>query len=371
MCPDSDVPDQYRADDFSVPDNGLAVHTLYRVCADDLLATFIPAVGVARRHQIHARDLERSRSPRALVNLFTFTKNRVHHDPDLFESRGDEPDELAVILRALADGVDVLHVRLHVFVHQDADVDLDARSLGGPRIRGDAGADYDHIRVEFLAILEAHALDFAVAQNLFGIRLNFYADAYFFDLVPEHPAGRGVQLLVHQVSGTVQYRYLGVVRRETIRRLQPEQAAPDHYGLIRLVFEHVLHVPHRTEHEHAFLVPALYRRHGRGGTDSKDQTVVGNPVVLAAPHFLRFGIHFLDAHAATEVYVSLLVPLVGAHPDVVQADDPGHVLREPYTVVGTGLLFVVERDLHPVPTFVEQAVYQRRPGVSVANHYYL
>ncbi len=89
----------------------------------------------------------------------------------------------------------------------------------GLRVQGDAGADHDHVGLDLLFVLQSHPLDLTVVQDLLGIRLNFCLDTDFLDLLPQHPSGRRIGLLVHDVPGTVQHRHLGIVGLKAVGRL--------------------------------------------------------------------------------------------------------------------------------------------------------
>jgi hypothetical protein len=257
-----------------------------------------------------------------------------------------------------------------VLVDEDALVRPDTGVAGRLRVRPYAGADHDHVRRQVLAAREAHALDLAVAQDLVGVRLDPDVDAHFLHFLLEHPAGRGIELLVHEVSGAVEHRDLGVVLHEPVGGLQPQQPATDDHGLLGGGLQHLFHVSHRAEDEDAFLVAPLYRGNRRRRTGREDQTIVLHPLAVGALDLLLFLIDFFEMHAAPEVHVALLIPVIGPHPELVEVNRPGHVLREAYPVVSPDLLVAIERDLDAVRVLGEQAVHQRGPRVPVTNHHY-
>ena len=140
----------------------------------------------------------------------------------------------ALVLGAVAAGVDVRRVRLHTAVHHDRPVCLDAGRLRDGSIRPDAAGYDDKLGREDSSVAKAHAGHMAVSLDGFDLHARVDRDALGLADGLDHLAGAFVQLASHQPRGQLQNRHLTVGLLKLPGRLEAQYAAADDHRFLYL-----------------------------------------------------------------------------------------------------------------------------------------
>ncbi|MEA2137894.1 MAG: hypothetical protein QOG56_1044, partial [Solirubrobacteraceae bacterium] len=201
----------------------------------------------------------------------------------LLPQRRDEPVDLAAVLGALADDVDVRLVhRAHRVVDDDRALDLQAGALREVGVRPDARRDDDHVARKRRAVAELQAGDVAVlAEDARRARVEVHVDAELLDAAAQDRAGLAVELDVHEALGAVHDVHLHSALEQAAGGLEAEQATPDDGHAARLAgpFEHRVAVGDVAKAEDArqrttVVEHAVDRREERPAAGRDDQLVV-------------------------------------------------------------------------------------------------
>ena len=133
----------------------------------------------AHRRDVDAGDLELRRGPRAVVRGARVGAGDVvgeHHG--LLPQRRDQAVDLAAVLDALADRVDVRVVHgAHLVVDDDRPLDGEPAGDGEVDVRPDAGGDDDHVAFQLRVVQQPDAADLVLAHDRGGPGLGVHLDA--------------------------------------------------------------------------------------------------------------------------------------------------------------------------------------------------
>ncbi len=143
----------------------------------------------------------------------------------------------AAVQGHFTDGVDGRVGGLQQVVDRHAAALADLNAAGARQIvaRPNAGRHDNHVHVQHVAVLKAHAGHAAVAEHLLGGFVEVHADAEVFNLAHQDARAGVVDLPRHQARGEFHHVRLQaeVVRR--LGRLEAEQAAADDGGALHPV----------------------------------------------------------------------------------------------------------------------------------------
>ena len=141
-----------------------------------------------------------------------------------FVAGRDEAVNHAAVKSDLADGKYIRIGSAQMVVHDDAAALTDHQAAGAGQIvaRLDAGRDDDHLHVQFAAVDEGHAFDFAVAENFLGVLVEVNLDAERVDLADQHARADVVDLPRHQPRGELDDVRFQAEIVSRLRRFQAE-----------------------------------------------------------------------------------------------------------------------------------------------------
>ena len=218
----------------------------------------------------------------------------------------------AAVQRHLADGVDgrVGGLQQVVDRHAAALADLDAAGARQVVARADAGGDDNHVHVQFVAVLEAHAGHAAVAQHLLGGLVEVHADAEVFDLAHQDTRAGVVDLPRHQARR--EFHHVGF-QAEVVGRLgrfEAEQAAADDRGAFHpvAVGDDALQVFDGAVDEDAAFFDARHWGHERERPRGQHHRVVAHLDALVGAHHLGLAVDVAGAVADVQLDAVGLVP---------------------------------------------------------------
>jgi len=295
----------------------------------------------------------------------------------LLPEGGDEPVDAALVLRALADDVDVEVVdRPHVVVDHDRAFDGEPRLRRDLHVRPDAGGHDDHAALERRTVLESEAGHFVVAEDLDGVLLQVHRDPHILHDRTQDGRARGIELLVHERRTEVDHVDLAAMVEEPPRGLEAEQAPADDGRLLdrgRRLHDGVA-VVQRPEAEDARAELAVRREHALDGGDEgaaagrDDQLVVRLDDAARSVNDLARPVDPERADAGVEADPVLVVPCEAVEEDLarilIAADDGG----EQDAVVVAVRLVAEDGDVEEVLAAAAEDLFDRaNAGHPVAN----
>ncbi len=138
---------------------------------------------------------------------------------------------MAAVLGAFADGEDIGIRGAHLVVDDNAALDHQARRLG----RLDVGADTDSHNQQRgrndAAVLQLQALDMGLADNSFGLGVEYRNDAAVEQGLFEQSAGGFVELALHQHVDQMNDGRLHAALGQAVGGFETEQPAADDNSL--------------------------------------------------------------------------------------------------------------------------------------------
>ena len=223
----------------------------------DLLVVISLRLLVAHDRQVHPQHLELCGDPDATEGcLGVLAGQLLRQDAGLFPQGRHQPEQLAPVLGALADGIDVAVVPAgQVVLDDDAVLHVEPGLLRQVDIGPDPGRHDNHVALQFLAVLEFQAADGSAREGRvdgLGQLVQVDVQAQPFQGLLQHRPGRGVQLAVHQVIAQVGYVDLQAPFQQSPGSFQAQQSAADnhHPARRRGMINHGLAVLQRAEREH-------------------------------------------------------------------------------------------------------------------------
>ena len=218
----------------------------------------------------------------------------------------------AAVQRHLADGVDgrVGGLQQVVDRHAAALADVDAAGARQVVARADAGGDDNHVHLQLVSVLEAHAGHAAVAQHLLGRLVQMHAHAEVFDLAHQHPRAGVVDLPRHQARSEFNHVRFQPQVVGRLGRFEAEQAAANNGSPFHpvAVVDNSLQVLDGAVDEHAALFDARHRRHERERPGSQHHRVVAHLDVPVGAHHLGPAVDVAGAVADVQFDAVGLVP---------------------------------------------------------------
>ena len=156
----------------------------------------------------------------------------VGQDDGVLPGRRDQAVDLAAVLGALADRVDVGVVGAQLVVDDDAALHLQPGPDGDVGARPDAGGDDQQVGLELPAVGQADAADAVAADHVGGEDVEVDGDPERLDALLEDRPRLGVQLHVHQVRHGVHELDVQAVALQRAGGLEAEQPAAHHDRLL-------------------------------------------------------------------------------------------------------------------------------------------
>jgi hypothetical protein len=166
----------------------------------------------------------------------------------------------------------------------------------------------------------SHALDLAVAIDFGGVGLRQDGLAAPLQLALEQPAGRLVQLALHQRGHQVDDSHLHAPQAQAMRGFEAEQAAADDHrrttGVRRL--QHPAHVIHVAEGDDAGQVLARNRDDEGIGPGGQQQAIIALGAARAARDGLLRAIDGDDGIARDQRDAIVRIPVLAVDDDVLE-----------------------------------------------------
>ncbi len=288
-----------------------------------------------------------------------------------------QADQLAVVLGALADGMDTRGRRGQSVVDQDSPVDVDARRHGRLDPGADPDGEDDGVSRQDAPIVQHDGLSPGIAVQDGLHTPGHHRDARRLDGPADEGTGHRVDLGVEQRVVRVDHRHAVAKVVQHLGHFQPEQASTDHHHVPRGPDAYGIGpqgetVFHGAEGVHApddgplAVAQPGDRRHDSSAARRQDSDVVADPLTVADVGLPGAGVETPHPPAAGQPDSLLGIPcrILGRH---VPRGRPGEDMRQQDPVVGDSGLFAddghVERPQRVAHCqFVEQAV--RRHSIS-------
>jgi hypothetical protein len=340
----------------------------------------VPFRGVDAHHcDVDAGDLEFRRRPAAVVlGGGVGTGEDVGQDDGLLPSGRDQAVDLAAVLGALADRVDVGIVGAQLVVDDDAPLDLEPGSDRDVGVGPHAGGNDEEVGLDLPAVGQAHAADAVGADHVGGEDVEVDGDPERLDALLEDRAGLGVELHIHEVRHGVHELDVQAVTLQRTGRLQAEQPATHHHGALArtgLGQQSAGLVdgaePVDAGQQVAVLgLDPLHRRDERVAAGGEDEVVVGGGRAVGGVDELRRGVDPLGADAGPQAHAVVGVPVVAVEDDVALVLLAGQHRRQHDPVVVSVQLVAEDGDPEllatpPLEHFLDEA----SAGHPVADHH--
>src|SRR5581483_10343545 len=214
------------ADHAVVTQDDLLVNSALGVMQRDLLIRRIGGSERAGGENINARYLQAGEDRRRNIDVRAAGKPRAAN-ARLIPDRRHQPEDLTVMLDALADRVDVAIARRHVVADDDTAIDVEFGGLRQRDVRPNADGQYDEVRLDAASVGEHDRLGTIGAGDLFGLGVGVNGNAAAFELAAQQRGSGDIKLALHQRRHQMNDRNREAAALEAPRRLKAEQAAAD------------------------------------------------------------------------------------------------------------------------------------------------
>jgi hypothetical protein len=189
---------EHGPDDLVVAQHHLFVHAALGIVQRDLVIVLVGRSERAGREHVDAGDLQAGEDRRRHIDRGGVAGKPSAAHRGLLPDRRHQAEDLAVMLDAFADRVDVGIAGAHVVADQDAAIDVELGNAGQIDIGPDADRQHDEIGRDLASVGEDDAFGPAGPEDLFGLAVRKKRDAPGVEIAAQPLAGRRVELPLHQ-----------------------------------------------------------------------------------------------------------------------------------------------------------------------------
>ena len=359
---------EHGADDAVVLHDHALVDAARGIAQDDVLAP-VAAREIAGGKDVEAGDLELGRCDRAPVAAMLVGEAVGEAAAHVPQGR-DQAIDIAVMFDTFADRQHIRVAGYHMIVDLDAASDVQARFLRQRGRRANADRHHDEAGGNVAAVLQAHALDLALAVYFSGVGPGQDGLAACFQGGLEQPARRLVELPLHQRVHEVDNRDLHAAQGQAMRGFEAQQAAPDDHGVATGIGrrEHGVDVLHVAEADDAGQILAGHRDDEGIGARGDQQLVIADGAAALASDGLGGAIDRRHRITRDQLYAIVGIPGGVIDDDVVKRLFPGQHRREHDAVI-IHIGFGAEDGDAVAPRVARQQFLDRAAaGHAVAHH---
>ena len=224
------------------------------------------------------------------------------------------------MLYALAYSEDVRMRCLHVVIHDNAVVHLEAGFPSQFHIGTDAGGNYDQLRFDAAAIFEGYGFNLAVAEEG-GCRvaqqhLNSHPLHLFFEIA----AADKVQLPLHERIHQVHNGHITALHLKSARGFESKQAAANHdsFDSRTRTLQQGAGVIQIAEDEDVILLNPFDGWNKRRAAGGDQQLVKGSNAAIISRDCLGHGINIRNTNTQLQPDTVLLIPFEPVQRDVIE-----------------------------------------------------
>ena len=195
--PVDDMAIEDAADDPVIAQDHLLVNAAPCIMQRDFLVGFVGRGERPGGEHVDASDLEAGEDGRRDIDRRVVAGEARAAHLGLLPNRGDEAENLAVMLDALANCVDARVAGAHIVADQEAAVDIEPSGARQVDIGADADRQHDEIGLNLAAISQQHTLGLVAAEDFLGLSVGEEGDAARVEIALQQFARCRVELTLH------------------------------------------------------------------------------------------------------------------------------------------------------------------------------